>query len=315
MISCTQGHFKEYHGNTQGTTFSVKYKYGGNDQHVQIDVDSILLAIDESLSTYNNNSTISSYNESDSGLVIDKLFKKVFELSNIVFNESKGDFDPSVAPLVWAYGFGPQRDTMLSTEVLDSIKNLIGLEKFWLQDDYLSKPFPSSKLDFNAIAQGYTVDLVAQYLTSLNIENYLVEIGGEIRVRGKNQNNELWKIGIDRPVENLPNRQVFSVIALNNKSFATSGNYRKFYEKNGQKYTHTINPRTGKTVLSNLLSATVVHESCALADAYATTLMVKGLESGIQFADSLDLDVYLIYSEKDELKEYISPSLSERISY
>ena len=307
--------YDEYSGYIQGTTFTVKCEYDGNISKLHHQIDSILLTVDESISTYVEGSVISKFNTSDSGVVVDTLFKNVFMCAQQIYMESHGDFDPSAAPLIWAYGFGPDKDTLLSDTVLAKLKNVIGLNRMQFSNGFLKKSHPESKLDFNAIGQGYTVDLVALHLESLNIRNYLVEIGGEVRVKGKNDKNELWKIGIDRPLENLPNRQIHSVMSLDNKSFATSGNYRKFYEKDGQRYAHTIDPHTGKSALSTLLSATVIHESCAMADGYATTLMVKGKEEAIAFADSLDLEIYLIYSEGEKLKEYVSESLSDKINH
>lgn len=317
FLSCGQeiGNYMEYTGLAQGTSFSIKHDFKGDVAPLYKGIDSIFSAVDQSISTYLDNSVISSFNQSDSGVIIDEVFKSVFTLSEQIYRETEGDFDPSVAPLVWAYGFGPEKDTVLEDSVLDQITNLVGLNNFELQNDYLRKTYPNSKLDFNAIGQGLTVDLIANFLDQFHVMNYLVEIGGEVRVKGVNHNGIFWRVGIDRPIENLAERQVYSKISLENMSFATSGNYRKFYVKDGQKITHTIDPESGKTVSSNLLSATVIHESCASADAYATSLMVKGLSGAIQFSDSMNLNIYLIYSEGEELKEYISPSLQDKLGH
>jgi thiamine biosynthesis lipoprotein len=165
----------------------------------------------------------------------------------------------------------------------------------------VEKTHPAVQLDVNAIAQGFAVDVVAAFLEQKRIENYLVEIGGEVKARGVNDKGQAWRIGIDQPLEGnmVPGQHLQAIVALNNQSLATSGNYRKFYEKDGLKYAHSIDPKTGYTVMSRLLSVTVLADDCMTADAYATAFMVMGLEKSIDFlTTNTSLDAYLVYSDE-----------------
>lgn len=204
------------------------------------------MAIDLSMSTYKPNSTISKFNQSDSGLVVDPLLAEVYKKSIIIYRQTNGLFDPTVAPLVNAWGFGKDTIAINDSLIIDSLRHLVGLDNTELKENlFLYKKMPGIQLDFNAIAQGYSVDLIADYLEKNNIIHYMVEIGGEIKTKGKNANGEDWKIGIDKPIENSNKRELSTIISLTDKAMATSGNYRKFYIKNGKKYSHTINPITG----------------------------------------------------------------------
>ncbi|MCH7859882.1 MAG: FAD:protein FMN transferase [Candidatus Marinimicrobia bacterium] len=229
-----------------------------------------------------------------------------------------GAFDPTVAPLVNAWGFGfTEGASDVDSAMIDSILNYVNYKLVRLENHKIAKDKPGVMLDFNAIAQGYTVDVLADFLESKGIDNYLIELGGELKARGKNQDEKWWKIGIDKPVENINEREIEAVIELKNKALATSGSYRKFYVKDGIKYSHTIDPKTGYPVNHSLLSATVLANDCMTADAYATAFMVIGIEKANAFLKEnkdLDLDVYFIYSTEEGLwKTYYSKDLEEVI--
>jgi thiamine biosynthesis lipoprotein len=247
----------------------------------------------------------------------DRKFTEVFIESYEVFRKTDGAFDITVAPIVNALGFGPSDTLNVDSTMIDSLVQYVGMEKVKLQGDSLVKTDPNVLLDVNALAQGYSVDVVAVFLERRKIRNYMVEIGGEIRARGKNEQGVYWQIGIDRPVTGnyIPGVKLQSILKLKDRSLATSGNYRRFYEKNGIKYVHTINPKTGYPVISNLLSATVVAKSCMTADAYATAFMVMGTDRSIRFLEeNRFLDAYLIYSdEKGNFKVYYTKGLKRYI--
>jgi thiamine biosynthesis lipoprotein len=227
-----------------------------------------------------------------------------------------GAFDITVAPIINALGFGSRKDTLnVDSTMIDSLLQYVGMAKVKLVNGKIEKTDPQVKLDVNALAQGYSVDIVSRFLEDHGIRNYLVEIGGEIRARGKNAAGQIWKVGIDKPMEGnlVPGADLQAVIRLQGRSLATSGNYRKFYERNGMKFVHIVNPKTGYPAISNLLSATVITKDCLTADAYATSLMVFGLERSIQFLhDNRFLEAYLVYAdEKGQFQVYATPGLKK----
>lgn len=298
LFSCQNNNEAKYYkinGFAQGTTYSVIYK-GNNDYRLEI--DSILKAFDESLSTYKENSIISRINKNDTAIKTDKLFRVFFEKSEEIWQKTNGDFDITVSPIVniWGFGFTNRLDD-ISQHIIDSLLQYIGMEGVSIVNNRVIKNNPNIMLDGNAIAQGYSVDIVADFLKENGVINYLVEIGGELKAEGVNAKLEAWKIGIDKPIEDTLaiNRELKAILQLKNKALATSGNYRKFYNKNGQKYSHTINPKTGYPVNHNLLSATVLTDDCISADAYATAFMVMGYDKAIQFVnENKDIEIYLI---------------------
>jgi thiamine biosynthesis lipoprotein len=303
-------------GEAQGTTYQVTYFTEGNDNY-QAEVDSILQTIDLSLSTYVPTSIISRINRNDSTVKLDAYFIKVFKASMEVSETTGGLFDITVAPLVNAYGFGFTEKAAVDSIMIDSLLAMVGYKKVKLEGDQFVKENPGIMIDFNAIAQGYTVDVLADFLDSMDIRSYLIELGGEVKAKGKKMNNEYWEIGIDVPSEILgKERKLHAIVKLNNRSLATSGNYRRFYVENGKKYAHIIDPRTGYPANSNLLSASVIARDCMTADAYATAFMVMGVEHSKQFLTAhpdLGLEVYFIYDEDGRLKTYTSPSLQQSI--
>lgn len=318
MIGCSENQptNKEIkvEGFAQGTTYHVTYisERGLNFQRA---IDSLLIEIDNSLSTYQPKSIISKFNQSDSTQQIDKLFLDVFNDAKLVFEITDGAFDPTVAPLVNAWGFGFENIENTDSTFIDSLLQYVNFNAVTVNDSFVVKSNANIMLDFNAIAQGYSVDVLAEFLEAKGIENYMVEVGGELRVKGKNTNNKLWRIGIDKPIENNDNRELEAIINLENTALATSGNYRKFYEKDGVKYSHTLNPKTGYPVQHTLLSATVLAKTCSMADAYATAFMVLGLEKSKEIvAANPDLRVLFIYvDEKNEFQTFVSQEISKFI--
>jgi thiamine biosynthesis lipoprotein len=302
-------------GNAQGTTYHISYLSDDGINHKTV-IDSLLNKIDASMSTWLPNSIISRINNNDNSVIVDQYFIDVFNKSLEVSEKTDGLFDVTVGPLVNSWGFGSTKKATQDSNTIDSVLHFVGYKMVKLEDNKIIKAKPEIKIDFNAIAQGYSVDIIANYLESKGINNYLVELGGELKAKGKKE-NENWKVGIDKPNEKESSeRELEAVIELNNKALATSGNYRKFYEEGGQKFSHIINPRTGYPAKQNLLSATVIADDGITADAYATAFMVMGLKKSIQFLEAnkeLKLEVYFIYDNKGIWKTYASESLKNSI--
>ncbi len=316
LISCNQDSNKIFRiaGKAQGTTYHISYVSADNSNY-KPGIDSLLKEIDLSLSTYVPVSIISRINKNDSSVLADKYFTEVFNKSIEVSERTGGLFDVTVGPIINAWGFGFTKKADVDSTMIDSLLHYIGYKMVRLEGNKLVKTKPQIILDFNAIAQGYTVDVLASYLENKGISNYLVELGGEVKAKGKKNKKEYWKIGIDKPNEiQTDERPLQAVINLNTKALATSGNYRKFYIENGKKHAHIIDPRTGYPAKHNLLSATVIAGDCMTADAYATAFMVMGLERSKQFLSenkNLRLEVYFIYDENGGWKTYTSETLKE----
>jgi thiamine biosynthesis lipoprotein len=226
----------------------------------------------------------------------------MYKVAREVSEKSNGAFDITVGPLVkaWGFGFGNKDHTKIPN--VKEILPYIGYHKVRLENHRLIKDNPKILVDANALAQGQSSDIIAKLLEENGCTNYLVEIGGEIVCKGLNAKNDKWRIGIDNPVDDTTgvNEGLQSVISISNCALTTSGNYRKFYYLNGKKYAHEIDPHTGYPVVHNLLSATVVAPTCILADAYATTFMVIGVEATLKLCKSIPgMDCYLIYTDKD----------------
>jgi thiamine biosynthesis lipoprotein len=301
-------------GAAQGTTWHIAYLSGSNTNYKK-EIDSILKAIDLSLSTYVPVSIISRINKNDTTVIVDKHFTEVFDKAVEVSEKTAGLFDVTVAPVINAWGFGFKKKAKVDSTMIDTLLQLVGYKMVRLNDKKIVKAKPQIMLDFNAIAQGYSVDVLAYFLERKGISNYMVELGGEVMAKGKKNDKEDWKIGIDQPNETTTeDRPLQAIVRLRDKALATSGNYRKFYEENGQKYSHIIHPKTGYPAKHNLLSATVISDECMTADAYATAFMVMGLERSKQFLaenKALKLEVHFIYSENNTWKTFTSESLKE----
>ena len=301
-------------GFAQGTTYNVTYISTDGINH-QRAIDSLLIEIDNSLSTYQKRSLISKFNQADSVVEIDKMFTDVFITSKNVFAASNGAFDPTVALIVNAWGFGFENLHSTDSSMIDSLLGFVDFNKINLSGNKVIKATKGMMLDFNAVAQGYSVDVLADLLELRGIDNYLVEVGGELKAKGVNINDTLWRIGIDRPLPDLAEREIEAIVNLDNKALATSGNYRKFYEKDGVKYSHTINPKTGYPVQHSLLSVTVVTDNCGVADAYATAFMVVGMEKAKEIlSKNKSLEALFIYSnENGDLQTFITEGLKDFI--
>ncbi|MFL9829569.1 FAD:protein FMN transferase [Flavobacterium sp. ST-87] len=302
-------------GNAQGTSYHISYV--SQDKIVsKKQIDSLLADIDRSMSAWIPNSIISRINNNEKDVIIDDYFRTVFNKAVEVSDKTKGDFDITVGPLINAWGFGPATKKTLNKRKLDSLLPLVNYKMLSLQHSKIVKEKPEIKIDFNAIAQGYSVDVLADFFQKKGITNYLVELGGEIKSNGKKIKEE-WKVGIEQPdEENASDRKLQAIVNLGNRALATSGNYRKFYREGNQKFSHIINPKTGYPAKHNLLSTTVIANDAITADAYATAFMVMGLQKSIDFVEKnkeLNLEVFFIYDEKGKWKTYISPGLMKRI--
>lgn len=288
-------------GTTQGTTYTVTYQTPDTSNY-QEDIERILKEFDQSLSTYIDTSLISRFNQGEGGLSPDTYFETCFSCAEEVYRATGGAFDITVAPVVNAWGFGFTERAETDSAMIDSLLAYVGMEKVEISGGSIKKTIPGVMLDMNAIAQGYAVDVLAEFLDSMGINNYLVEIGGEMKMKGRNPSGLQWKVGIDRPVEGLQlsGVDIQAIVKVSDRCLATSGNYRRFYEKDGMKYSHTIDPETGYPVRHGLLSATVLAEDCMRADAYATAFMVMGFEKSREFLlKQSGLDAYLIYSDEE----------------
>lgn len=290
-------------GEAQGSTYHIKY-IAERDENLKPAIDSILEVIDLSMSTYRPDSAISKINQGDTTVVVDEHFRKVFEASQQIWQESEGLFDPTVGVLVNAWGFGKQKisEADLPTDKkIDSLRKYVGFDKVALTEkNLIKKRYTEILFDFNAIAQGYTSDVVANYLSARGIKNYIVEIAGEMYLKGRNTvEDKSWTIGVENPLKPLDDRDLVATIQFTNQGLATSGNYRKVWiDSNGRKYVHSINPITGRATQSDVLSATVVAPSTMLADGYATMFMVMGLAKSKAFLEKHpDLAVLLVYSD------------------
>ena len=291
-------------GFAQGTSYNIKYmSINGEDFHHEI--DSIFLELDSSLSTYVSYSLISRLNSGDTNIVLDDHFVRVFKSAQEVSQISNGLFDCTLAPLVDAWGFGKNIRKEMDSLTVYSLLQEVGYESVTLEGDTAINNPLNRTFDFNALAQGYTVDVIAEFLDKQAIQNYLIEVGGELKAKGLNSRDKIWTVGIDKPSNDIDKNDRFqTILNLKDKSLATSGNYRKFYEKNGQRYSHTINPSTGYPVQHALLSATVIADDCMKADAYATTFMVMGVEPTKEFLKlHPELDAFLIFTNADNLWE------------
>ncbi|MCK4700691.1 MAG: FAD:protein FMN transferase [Bacteroidales bacterium] len=295
-------------GFTQGTTYHIVYKQpyslgfilNRNIHDYQEEIDSLLIEFDRTFSIYLPRSVISRINNNDKDVKVDSLFRKVFNKAKEVNELSDGAFDITVGPIVNAWGFGPELRVKIDSALIDSLIQFVGMDKVRIEKERVIKSDPGVKLDVNAIAQGYSTDIVAGFLSNKGIKNYLVEIGGEISAAGTKKKGTPWKVGVDKPYDNnyIPGMDLQVILAMKDNSMATSGNYRKFFEENGVKYSHSIDPKTGYPVIHNLLSVTVTAQDCISADAFATAFMIMGLEKSIKLVRKLDgIEAYFIYSD------------------
>ncbi len=293
-ISCQPK--KEYirtEGLIFGTIYHMTYE---SAEDLSDTIRTTLNAFDWSMSTYKETSTISKINRNTSNET-DAYFRQVFKRAKEITAATGGAFDMTVAPLVNAWGFGFSKKDSVTQAIIDSIMPYVGMDMVRLENDLIVKNKPEIMLDGSAIAKGFAVDVVADLLETFNVENYMVEIGGEMRVKGVNQKKTNWRVGIDKPIDDpvVQNRELQEIIGISNTALASSGNYRNFYIKGGKKYAHTISPFTGYPVEHQLLGVSVLAPDCMTADAYATAFMVLGYEKSMAIAQANnDLEAYFI---------------------
>ncbi len=318
LTSCSDSKPQLYslQGQVFGTTYGISYFSENPSLGLEAALDSTFLAINRSVSTYLPNSDISKINSGDSTVVIDDIFKDNFLLSAQIFKETGGYFDPTIGVLRNAYGFGDTAPIeQLDVATLDSLRVLVGFQKVSLTaDNTIKKEYPGIYFDFNAVAKGYAIDRISVVFNGLQIDNYLIELGGEIRAGGKNlEKGKPWVVGIEAVDSELSNRSLAAKVSLNNKAMASSGNYRKYRidAVTGQKYVHTINPLTGSAEKSDLTSATVFAPTCAEADAYATSFMAMGITRSLRLLPALkNVQVYLTYVDSSgNSRVFISETL------
>jgi len=293
-VQCSMIHNE---GTVFGTLYHAKYFY---DKDLKEELERELQKVDASLSMFNPQSTISRINRGETDEA-DAMLSEILELSFVINDATDGAFDPTVAPLVNAWGFGFKSGQLPDSTQVDSLRSLVGLSTIHLDKGRLTKDNPLSILDFSAIAKGYGVDCAAQVLRSHDIKNFMVEIGGEVVTEGVNEKGEPWRIGINKPDDDSTSTstELQDVIAISGKAIATSGNYRNYYVSNGRKIAHTINPKTGYPAQQDILSSTVLAPTCAEADAFATAFMVLGMEKAkMALEGQQQLEAYFIYSDE-----------------
>ena len=302
VVSCTNNSLKKtsISGYVYGTTYNIVY-FSDDELQLKTQIDSLFNVIDMSMSTYNSNSLITKINNNED-VELDNHFKFVFNVSKNIFNKTNGYFDPSIGPLVNSLNFGPKNYDIPSV----NLKTLVGLDKFNVIENKLNRPL-NSFIDFNAIAKGYSVDLISNFLIINNITNYIVEVGGEIRSSGINlDGNQNWRVGLDTPRFDGLQKELYKIFNLKNSSMATSGVYRKFkIDSLGNKYAHIIDPKTGYSSTTNILSVTVISENCIEADAFATALHLMSVEEITNFAKkNNEISIFIIYNDKNnEMKD------------
>jgi thiamine biosynthesis lipoprotein len=301
-------------GGALGTSYSLIY-LSKDRLDFQKEIDSVFVVINQSMSTYIPTSDISKINQGDSTVVIDQKFRDVFELSKEVYEKTNGHFDPTVGVLVDAWGFGPGKQLQMNKTRIDSLMDFVGFDKVRLNDNNtISKTNAAIRFDFNAIAKGYAIDRLGALLVQKGLNNFLIEVGGEVLAKGQNTfAKRRWGVEIQDPEAERARNAIY----LENRAMASSGNYRKFRidSVTRNKYVHTVDPKTGYTKNSKTLGANVLANTCAVADAYATAFMVMDLQTVIEFVSKKeDLEVYIIYlNEAGETQEYMSEGFKEAV--
>jgi len=302
VILKKQPPFRTNEGLVFGTVYKITYQHADD---LNEDIKDALMEVDNALSPYNPNSIITRINHNQD-TTLNEHFVHVFNLAQNVSQETEGAFDITVAPLVNAWGFGFKHSIDIQPNVIDSLRQFVGYRQVKMENGKITKQDPRTMLDCSAIAKGYGVDVVAQALEKKGVQHYMVDIGGEVVVKGKNPRMKTWRIGINKPVEDSLsiNQELQTILEVTDVGMATSGNYRKFYYKDGKRYAHTIDPRIGTPVQHNILSATVLARDCTTADAYATAFMVMGLEKAMDFCKAHpELNAYFICAGEDDRYE------------
>ena len=298
-------------GEAQGSYYAITY-YDEQERNFQHEIDSIFHAVDVSVNLWVDTSVISKVNRNED-VTLDSIFVDNFGIAQEAAALSGGYFDPTISPIVAAWGFSYKHGDSITPQLIDSLKQLVDYRKVRIENGMVVKENPAMTLDFNAIAQGYTSDLIASFLDSRGIKNYLVDTGGEIMARGAKPNGQPWIVGIEKPADNWDSEQVVHTrIALRDKGLVTSGSTRKYVERNGKRYSHCIDPNTGYPVEHQVLSVTVMANSSVWADALASICMVMGMEKSLPLIESMDdVEAYYIYvNEKNELETFATEGFS-----
>lgn len=299
-------------GNAQGSTYHITY-FDSLNRNFQPEIEKILQDFDKSVSTYLPTSIISQINSNKKNVKVDRYFIACFNKAKEVWKNTNGAFDPTVYPLVNAWGFGPGKKQKIEKRVIDSLLKFVGFDLIELKGKKIIKKDPRVALDFNAFAQGYSVDVVSEFLNTKGIKAYMVEIGGEVYANGKKSNSSNWTIGIEKPIDNKEYANPLkAIVKLENLAIATSGNYRRFVIEDGIKYAHHLDPKTGYPTKNNLLSASIFAKDCMSSDANATGVLVLGLEKAKEFLNAhKELQAYLIYSDNQgNYQVYETPGLN-----
>ena len=306
MTACQSVEKQHFFGTTQGSYYSITY-YDEQNRDFSHDFDSIFKEIESTLSLWDENSIIRRVNRNDTIVVLNKIFVDNFDYAMRAAQLSDGYFDPTVGPLVQAWGFHFKEGMEMTPEIVDSLKQLVGYRKIKIENGKVIKENTNMTLDFNAVAQGYTTDVIGDFLLSKNVDDFLVDVGGEILARGHKPDGHLWKVGIEKPAENKDaERIVQEIVELDNRSIVTSGNYRKYVERGGKRYSHSLNPMTGYPSENSMLSATVICDNTAWADCLASICMIVGLERAMEIIESSDnsVNAYFIYlDDNSEVKD------------
>ena len=290
--------YRTNQGMVFGTVYKITYQYA---EDLQTDIKAELEKVNASLSPFQKHSIISRINGNDPAVIPDSLFLHVFQLARAISADTHGAFDITVAPLVNAWGFGFESSQGVDSLTIDSLCQYVGMSNVYYDGEQIIKTDSCVKLDCSAIAKGYGCDVVAALFNSKGIRNYMIEIGGEIVVKGINAKRNRWSIGINKPVDDslALASELQTILHVSDIAMATSGNYRNFYYRDGKKVAHTIDPRTGYPVQHSILSATVLAPDCATADAYATSFMVLGLDSAMAICNRHpELQGYFIYADE-----------------
>ena len=301
-------------GEAQGSYYAITY-FDEQGRNFQNEIDSIFHAVDMSVNLWVDTSIISKVNRNEE-VVLDAIFTDNFRIAQEAAQLSNGYFDPTISPIVAAWGFSYRNGDSITPQLIDSLKQFVDYRNIRIENGKVVKAYPAITLDFNAIAQGYTTDLIASFLDSKGIMNYLVNTGGEIMARGCKTNGDPWIVGIEKPAENWDSEQMVQTrIALHDKGLVTSGSTRKYVERNGKRYSHCIDPKTGYPVEHNVLSATVLAENSVWADALASICMVMGMEKSLPLIESMDgVEVYYIYvNEENKLETFATEGFKKLV--
>ena len=308
-------------GPTMGTSYNITLNHrldGGGLDTLHHEIDKILLGINNQMSTYHDDSELSRFNQNHTMEWVDvssELFN-VVKAAVYVSQMTHGAFDTTVGGLVNLWGFGPSIPSTIVPDdmTISRVMRVTGYEHLHLKGFPLAlrKDVPALYVDLSGIAKGYAVDQIAQHLESVGISNYLVEIGGELRANGESQGGMVWEVVVERPIPLI--REKYRIVQLWNRAIATSGDYRNYIERGGKRFSHTIDPNTGKPITHNLASVTVIHSSTMLADALATGLMVLGPDEGYDIAVHENLAALFLVKHEDGFREKVTPALDRYMS-